>query len=146
MFVNLVFVWLFLACWNVPNILWCWINIICIIFPNRIPSNPSVTSKSSAGKLSTGSIERTSERGSPMPTFHVEVLSPGHRENKRNSLPDYCFSQKWVNHTNSYIPHSLFLCSNFPVNLTPKIRHITFVDHNFNMLVQTWIYKVQLKL
>ncbi|KDR24048.1 Disks large-like protein 5 [Zootermopsis nevadensis] len=60
----------------------------------RIPSNPSVTSKSSAGKVSTGSIERTSDRGSPMPTFHVEVLSPGHRENKRNSLPDYCFSQK----------------------------------------------------
>ncbi|XP_034934534.1 disks large homolog 5 isoform X2 [Chelonus insularis] len=43
----------------------------------RIPSNPSVTSKSSVGKLSTGSIERTSERGSPMPTFHVEILSPG---------------------------------------------------------------------
>ncbi|XP_032665281.1 disks large homolog 5 isoform X4 [Odontomachus brunneus] len=43
----------------------------------RIPSNTSVTSKSSVGKLSTGSIERTSERGSPMPTFHVEVLSPG---------------------------------------------------------------------
>ncbi|XP_068081799.1 disks large homolog 5 [Anabrus simplex] len=55
----------------------------------RIPSNPSVTSK-----VSTGSIERASERGSPMPTFHVEVLSPGHRENKRNSLPDYCFPQK----------------------------------------------------
>ncbi|XP_069696680.1 disks large homolog 5 isoform X2 [Periplaneta americana] len=60
----------------------------------RIPSNPSVTSKSSIGRVSTGSIERTSERGSPMPTFHVEVLSPGHRENKRISLPDYCFSQK----------------------------------------------------
>lgn len=43
----------------------------------RIPSNPSVTPKNSIGKLSTGSIERTSERGSPMPTFHVEVLSPG---------------------------------------------------------------------
>lgn len=43
----------------------------------RIPSNPSVTPKNSVGKLSTGSIERTSERGSPMPTFHVEVLSPG---------------------------------------------------------------------
>ena len=58
---------------------------------HRIPSNPSVTS---AGKVSTGSIERTSERGSPMPTFHVEVLSPGHRENKHNSLPDYRFPQK----------------------------------------------------
>ncbi|XP_054004563.1 disks large homolog 5 isoform X3 [Hylaeus anthracinus] len=73
----------------------------------RIPSNPSVTSKSSVGKLSTGSIERTSERGSPMPTFHVEVLSPGTgagtssggtvrgsgTANKRSSMPDYCYSQ-----------------------------------------------------
>ncbi|XP_015124021.1 disks large homolog 5 isoform X2 [Diachasma alloeum] len=42
----------------------------------RIPSNPSVVSKSSVGKLSTGSIERTSERGSPMSnTFRLEVLS-----------------------------------------------------------------------
>ncbi|CAG0884142.1 unnamed protein product [Darwinula stevensoni] len=41
----------------------------------RIPSNQSVTSKSSAGKL-TGSIEQgISDRGSsPMPTFHVETL------------------------------------------------------------------------
>uniref|UniRef100_A0A1B6CJU0 PDZ domain-containing protein n=1 Tax=Clastoptera arizonana TaxID=38151 RepID=A0A1B6CJU0_9HEMI len=60
----------------------------------RIPSNPSVTSKSSGGKVSTGSIEKASDRGSPMPTFHVEVLSPGLRQNKRNSLPDYCWSQK----------------------------------------------------
>lgn len=73
----------------------------------RIPSNPSVTSKSSVGKLSTGSIERTSERGSPMPTFHVEVLSPGtgggssgggtvrgSGNNKRASMPDYaCYTQ-----------------------------------------------------
>jgi hypothetical protein len=73
----------------------------------RIPSNTSVTSKSSVGKLSTGSIEKTSERGSPMPTFHVEVLSPGtgstsgtsstvrgsNSGNKRASMPDYCFSQ-----------------------------------------------------
>ncbi|XP_014472713.1 PREDICTED: disks large homolog 5 isoform X2 [Dinoponera quadriceps] len=67
----------------------------------RIPSNTSVTSKSSVGKLSTGSIERTSERGSPMPTFHVEVLSPGStgssastvRGAKRASMPDYCYSQ-----------------------------------------------------
>ncbi|CAL7935062.1 unnamed protein product [Xylocopa violacea] len=70
----------------------------------RIPSNPSVTSKSSVGKLSTGSIERTSERGSPMPTFHVEVLNPGtggtssggtvrgSSSNKRSSMPDYCYS------------------------------------------------------
>ncbi|XP_025995643.1 disks large homolog 5 isoform X2 [Solenopsis invicta] len=73
----------------------------------RIPSNTSVTSKSSVGKLSTGSIERTSERGSPMPTFHVEVLSPGTGSTsgssggtvrgssnaKRASLPDYCYTQ-----------------------------------------------------
>ncbi|CAH2044278.1 unnamed protein product, partial [Iphiclides podalirius] len=62
----------------------------------RIPSNPSVTSKSSAGKLSTGSIERSSERNSPMPTFHVEVLSPGRGSKQpthkggRNSMPEYC--------------------------------------------------------
>ncbi|XP_011646958.1 disks large homolog 5-like isoform X5 [Pogonomyrmex barbatus] len=76
----------------------------------RIPSNTSVTSKSSVGKLSTGSIEKTSERGSPMPTFHVEVLSPGSgnsnnsgigssggtvrgngsNSSKRASMPDYC--------------------------------------------------------
>lgn len=71
----------------------------------RIPSNPSVTSKSSIGKLSTGSIERTSERGSPMPTFHVEVLSPGTGGSnscsgtvrgsisKRASMPEYCYTQ-----------------------------------------------------
>lgn len=62
----------------------------------RIPSNPSVTSKNSAGKLSTGSIERSSERNSPMPTFHVEVLSPGRgakqltHKGARNSMPEYC--------------------------------------------------------
>lgn len=59
----------------------------------RIPSNPSVTSKNSIGKISTGSIERTSERGSPMPIFHVEVLSSGDSK-KRNSVPDYCWPQK----------------------------------------------------
>lgn len=59
----------------------------------RIPSNPSVTSKNSTGKISTGSIERTSERGSPMPIFQVEVLSPGDSK-KRNSVPDYCWPQK----------------------------------------------------
>jgi hypothetical protein len=89
-------------------------------FSNRIPSNPSVTSKSSAGKVSTGSIERTSERGSPMPTFHVEVLSPGHRENKRNSLPDYCFTQKWVIYISSNILYSLLLCSSFSAKLALK--------------------------
>lgn len=59
----------------------------------RIPSNPSVASKNSTGKISTGSIERTSERGSPMPIFQVEVLSPGNRD-KRSSVPDYCWPQK----------------------------------------------------
>lgn len=59
----------------------------------RIPSNPSVTSKNSAGKVSTSSIERTSERGSPMPIFQVEVLSSGN-DSKRNSVPDYCWPQK----------------------------------------------------
>lgn len=55
----------------------------------RIPSNPSVIN---SGKVSTGSIERTSERGSPMPPYYTfEVVSPG-RDNKRNSLPDYCCS------------------------------------------------------
>ncbi|XP_073985790.1 MAGUK family member discs large 5 isoform X1 [Rhodnius prolixus] len=60
----------------------------------RIPSNPSVASKSSGAKVSSSSIEKTSDRGSPMPTFHVEVLSPGHRQNKTTSLPDYCWPHK----------------------------------------------------
>jgi len=47
----------------------------------RIPSNTSVTS---ASKVSTGSIERTSERGSPMP-FYVEVISPK-RDSKISDL------------------------------------------------------------
>ncbi|XP_074038201.1 MAGUK family member discs large 5 isoform X1 [Leptinotarsa decemlineata] len=54
----------------------------------RVPSNPSVTSK-----VSTGSIERgSSERGSPMPIIHVEVLSsPGdHSGNSAASPKDYC--------------------------------------------------------
>ncbi|XP_058794520.1 disks large homolog 5-like isoform X2 [Phymastichus coffea] len=69
----------------------------------RIPSNPSVTSKNSIGKLSSGSIEKTSERGSPMPTFHIEIVSPtsgsnsttgsGGTRSKRASLPDYCYPQ-----------------------------------------------------
>lgn len=51
----------------------------------RIPSNPSVTSKNSIGKLSSGSIEKTSERGSPMPTFHIEILNPGNVSSGNNS-------------------------------------------------------------
>ncbi|XP_022916732.2 disks large homolog 5 isoform X1 [Onthophagus taurus] len=56
----------------------------------RIPSNPSVTSKNSAGKLSTGSIERTSERGSPMPIFEVEVLNPENAVKRHH----YCWPHK----------------------------------------------------
>nr|CAI5853686.1 unnamed protein product [Callosobruchus analis] len=52
----------------------------------RVPSNPSVTSK-----VSTGSIERgSSERGSPMPIFHVEVLSsPGDHSGSSSTAKDY---------------------------------------------------------
>lgn len=55
----------------------------------RVPSNPSVTSKGSDVKNSTGSIEQHgSEHGSPMPpSYKVEILS--HGVNKRNSIPDY---------------------------------------------------------
>uniref|UniRef100_A0A1L8DMN5 Putative tight junction n=1 Tax=Nyssomyia neivai TaxID=330878 RepID=A0A1L8DMN5_9DIPT len=61
----------------------------------RIPSNPSVTSKGSGVKNSTGSIEHHgSERGSPMPTFQVEVLSHGSNLSKRNTMTDYCYGQK----------------------------------------------------
>ncbi|KAL1478702.1 hypothetical protein MTO96_016028 [Rhipicephalus appendiculatus] len=45
----------------------------------RIPSTPSVTSKSSAGKVSTSSIEKApslTDRSSPMPAFTVELLTP----------------------------------------------------------------------
>ncbi|XP_054712748.1 LOW QUALITY PROTEIN: disks large homolog 5-like [Uloborus diversus] len=45
----------------------------------RIPSNPSVTSKSSAGKVSSSSIEKASsvsERSSPLPPFTVEWQNP----------------------------------------------------------------------
>ncbi|XP_037038795.1 disks large homolog 5 isoform X2 [Bradysia coprophila] len=57
-----------------------------------IPSNPSVI-KGSGVKNSTGSIEHGSERGSPMPpAFQVEVLS--RVNDKRNSMPNYCFGQK----------------------------------------------------
>lgn len=75
--------------------------ILCNLF--RIPSNPSVASKSSggAGGISTGSIDRSvcSERDSPMPTFRVEVLNPGQialPANKRQSLPEYGWSTKLV--------------------------------------------------
>ncbi|XP_059475211.1 disks large homolog 5 [Neocloeon triangulifer] len=58
----------------------------------RIPSNQSVTSKSSAGKLSTGSIERAvSERGSPMPSIHVEVLL---HSGEFTTLPECNWSSK----------------------------------------------------
>lgn len=60
-----------------------------------IPPNPSVKGsvKGSGVKNSTGSIEHGSERGSPMPpAFQVEVLS--RVNDKRNSMPDYCFGQK----------------------------------------------------
>lgn len=55
----------------------------------RIPSNPSVTSKGSDVKNSTGSIEHHgSEHGSSMtPAYKVEVM--GHDANKRNSMPDF---------------------------------------------------------
>ncbi|CAI6367682.1 unnamed protein product [Macrosiphum euphorbiae] len=69
----------------------------------RIPSNPSVASKSSGGAvgISTGSIDRSvsSERDSPMPTFRVEVLSPGQipmPANKRQSLPEYGWASKYL--------------------------------------------------
>ncbi|XP_050299121.1 disks large homolog 5 [Anthonomus grandis grandis] len=53
----------------------------------RVPSNPSVTSK-----VSSSSIERNgSERGSPMPIFHVEVLSsPGDHSSQSSTAKDYC--------------------------------------------------------
>lgn len=60
----------------------------------RIPSNPSVTSQGSNIKNSTGSIEHSSDRGSPMPTFQVEVLSHGSNNNQRNSMLDYAAGQK----------------------------------------------------
>lgn len=55
----------------------------------RIPSNPSVASKGSDVKNSTGSIEHGSEHGSPMPpAYKVEVLSHGANK-QRSSMPDY---------------------------------------------------------
>uniref|UniRef100_A0A182NEA2 Uncharacterized protein n=1 Tax=Anopheles dirus TaxID=7168 RepID=A0A182NEA2_9DIPT len=68
----------------------------------RIPSNQSVTSRGSGIKISNGSIDcSSSERASPIPTFEVQVLKPGHApsggagggtagvSNKRSSLQDY---------------------------------------------------------
>ena len=43
-------------------------------FLYRIPSNPSVGSKGSY-KISTDSIGRNSDRSSPLPSYHVEVMS-----------------------------------------------------------------------
>ncbi|XP_015793530.1 disks large homolog 5-like [Tetranychus urticae] len=56
----------------------------------RIPSNPSVTSICSSGKLSTGSIDKVSssahsDRGSPL-SFNVEWLSSGRRYRNANNL------------------------------------------------------------
>ncbi|XP_058058748.1 disks large homolog 5 [Anopheles bellator] len=64
----------------------------------RIPSNQSVTSRGSGIKISNGSIDcSSSERASPIPTFEVQVLKPGHvpsssagpGSNKRSSLQDH---------------------------------------------------------
>uniref|UniRef100_A0A182YH00 Uncharacterized protein n=1 Tax=Anopheles stephensi TaxID=30069 RepID=A0A182YH00_ANOST len=64
----------------------------------RIPSNQSVTSRGSGIKISNGSIDcSSSERASPIPTFEVQILKPGHvpsggggsGSNKRSSLQDY---------------------------------------------------------
>uniref|UniRef100_A0A182U1X5 Discs large MAGUK scaffold protein 5 n=1 Tax=Anopheles melas TaxID=34690 RepID=A0A182U1X5_9DIPT len=68
----------------------------------RIPSNQSVTSRGSGIKISNGSIDcSSSERASPIPTFEVQVLKPGHAppggggpgSNKRSSLQDYGHSK-----------------------------------------------------
>jgi len=60
----------------------------------RIPSNPSVTSRSSIGRISSSSIEHLSEHGSPMPNFHVEILSPGRAGTavgSRSSVNEYAW-------------------------------------------------------
>uniref|UniRef100_A0A182JWA6 Uncharacterized protein n=1 Tax=Anopheles christyi TaxID=43041 RepID=A0A182JWA6_9DIPT len=68
----------------------------------RIPSNQSVTSRGSGIKISNGSIDcSSSERASPIPTFEVQVLKPGHApsgsggagSNKRSSMQDYGHSK-----------------------------------------------------
>ena len=63
----------------------------------RIPSNPSVTSRNSIGRISSSSIEHLSEHGSPIPNFHVEVLSPGRpgtagSVGSRSSLNEYSWN------------------------------------------------------
>ena len=61
----------------------------------RIPSNPSVTSRNSIGRISTSSVERLSEHGSPMPNFHVEILSPGRPSagvGSRSSIDEYSWT------------------------------------------------------
>lgn len=66
----------------------------------RIPSNPSVTSRNSIGRISTSSVERLSEQGSPMPNFHVEILSPGRPGTgvgSRSSIEEY----SWTTGTSS---------------------------------------------
>merc|ERR1740129_1340366 len=57
----------------------------------RIPSNPSVGSKGSVCKISsTTSIDRpVSERSSPMPSYHVEILSPGSGEPRPAYTQEY---------------------------------------------------------
>ncbi|XP_055546241.1 disks large homolog 5 [Wyeomyia smithii] len=61
----------------------------------RIPSNQSVTSRGSGGKISNGSLDYcSSERASPIPTFQVQVIEPGRISNKRNSLQDYTVRTK----------------------------------------------------
>ena len=59
----------------------------------RIPSNPS-----SIGRMSTSSVERLSEHGgvSPMPNFHVEILSPG-----RPATADYSWTTTATTTTNN---------------------------------------------
>ncbi|CAG9767331.1 unnamed protein product [Ceutorhynchus assimilis] len=51
----------------------------------RVPSNPSVTSN----KVSTGSIEHNSERGSPLPIFYVEVIGPPGDPSTQSYTRDY---------------------------------------------------------
>lgn len=61
----------------------------------RIPSNTSVTSRNSIGRISSSSIEHLSEHGSPMPNFHVEILSPGRpgtSVGSRSSVNEYSWS------------------------------------------------------
>lgn len=47
-------------------------------------------------KISNNSLDYcgTPDRASPMPTFQVQILSPGRNMNKRNSMPEYRFGIK----------------------------------------------------